>query len=403
MLKGFSANMPASLPSLIQDTQTLRGFCDTLVFDSDLPPFLTVDTEFIRERTYYPILCLIQVADAKQAVAIDPLAKDLDLAPFWELMARPDILKVFHAGRQDLEIFNQLTGSLPISVFDTQVAAMVCGFGEAASYEMLVKSILNKSIDKTSRFSDWSFRPLQNDQLTYALGDVIHLRPLYRWFVQALEKNQRQDWLGDEMQLLLKPETYDPDPQDLWKRLKSRKIQSLNPQALGLLKTLSIWREDLAKQKDLPRRHVLKDDLLVELAILKPQKIQDLERLRDPRGKETLENLPLEQLFEIVEAARNNPNKKDVLQKTATKLSDEESVLLDLLKVVLKYCAQQGGVAPKLLATSQDLERLVREDHPDIPMLKGWRFDLFGRDALAFKAGKRGFAYIQGKLTLCDL
>jgi len=394
--------MPKRPSALIQDTKTLRAFCQDLSFDPKLPPFLAIDTEFIRERTYYPILCLIQVADAKQAVAIDPLSPDLDLSPFWDVLYRQDILKVFHAGRQDLEIFNHLKGALPTPIFDTQLAAMVCGFGEAASYETLVNTILKKAIDKTSRFSDWSSRPLRDEQLTYALGDVIHLRPLYHWFAKALDKNQRIGWLTDEIGTLLKPETYTPDPEDLWKRIKSRQVQALNPKSLSLLKNLSIWRETLAKDKNLPRRHVLKDDLLVELAILKPTSLEDLDRLRDPKGRGVLEGLGVEGLFERVNRFKDQPapQAKEMVRK---RLSAEQTILLELLKVVLKQCAQQGGVAPKLLATTQDLERLVQEENPDIAALKGWRFDLFGKEALAFKAGEKGLAYRQGQVLLCPL
>ena len=401
-MKGLGADMSTTATSLIQCTSELQDFCTNIAFDPDSPPFIAVDTEFMRERTYYPILCLIQVADAKQAVAIDPLAPGLDLSPFFELLFRSDILKVFHAGRQDLEIFNHLTGNLPTPIFDTQLAAMVCGFGEAASYESLVKGILKKSIDKTSRFSDWSSRPLRKEQLTYALADVIHLRPLYRWFMKALNKNQRYEWLDKEMVTLLTPQTYTPDPSVLWKRIKSRQVQSLNPQSLGLLKKLSMWREEMAIAKNLPRRHVIKDDLLVELAILKPTETEDLNRLRDPRGKEALTGLPMDRLFEMVQQVQHNPMPK-AKEPERLHLSAQEAILLELLKIVLKHCAQKHNVAAKLLATTQDLERLVREAHPDIDALKGWRFELFGKEALAFKAGEKAFAFTNGKLTLCPL
>jgi ribonuclease D len=383
--------------TFIQDTASLRHFCETLVFEPDHPPFLTIDTEFIRERTYYPILCLIQVADAEKAIAIDPLSPTLDLAPFWEMLYRPDILKVFHASRQDIEIFRQLTGKIPEPLFDTQVAAMVCGFGESVSYENLVQTLLKINIDKTSRFSDWSFRPLREEQLAYALGDVIHLRQVYLCFSKTLEKNQRQAWLSDEMATLLRPETYEPNLDELWKRIKNRQVQSLNALSLALLKELSIWREDLAQQRNLPRRHVLKDDALVELAILKPTCKKDLERLRDPQVKGALKSVSLKTLFEKVKQLQSAPV-GNFVKLSKPKISSQHAVLLEFLKVLLKLCAEEAGVAPKLIANSQDLERLVKEDHPDIEALEGWRYELFGQEALAFKAGERGFSYEKGKL-----
>ncbi|MGL4371348.1 MAG: ribonuclease D [Alphaproteobacteria bacterium] len=387
---------------LIQDTASLHHFCENLVFEPDGPRFITVDTEFIRERTYYPILCLIQVADAEKAVAIDPLAAGLDLTAFWELIYRPDILKVFHACRQDIEIFRHLTGNIPQPLFDTQIAAMVCGFGESVSYETLVKDLLKHDLDKTARFSDWSSRPLRKEQLTYALGDVIHLRRLYHWFAKTLQKNQRQAWLGDEMAALLKPETYEPNLEDLWKRIKNKQVQSLNGPSLTLLKELSMWRETLAQQLDRPRRHVLKDDLLVELAILKPTCLEDLDRLRDPHGKADLKSLPFETLFEKVEQLQQAPT-TTLPKPSKPKVSSQHAILLEFLKLLLKLCADEAGVASKLIASPQDLLRIVREEKPDIPALEGWRYELFGKEALAFKAGEKGFAYIKGELCRYSL
>lgn len=385
---------------LIQDTSALQKFCQTVSFELDAPPFLAIDTEFIRERTYWPQLCLIQIADAKGAVAIDPLAPGIDLSPLVDILQNPKILKVFHSGRQDIEIFHLLTGKVPAPLFDTQVAAMVCGFGDCVSYESLVQAVLKKKVDKSSRLTDWSHRPLTPEQLTYALGDVIHLRKLYGWFHHKLQKNQRASWIGQEMSLLSNPETYQTPPERAWMRLKGGSIQSLKPLSFSVLKELAAFRESVAQEKNIPRRKVMRDEVLFELAIALPKTEEELKRLRGVTSSFPAE-MSAEKIVERIAALRQWPPEKweKALQSSNTTSSD--SGVIALLRLLLKVCSDESGVAQRLIAVSDDLEFLAREEGEFLlssPLLKGWRFDVFGKEALDLKAGQLALTVKNGKI-----
>ncbi|AKR55947.1 ribonuclease D [Youhaiella tibetensis] len=350
--------------------------------------FVTVDTEFLRETTYWPKLCLIQAATDDEAVLIDPLAPGLDLAPFLELMNNPAVVKVFHAARQDIEIFVKLTGQVPQNIFDTQVAASVCGFGDSVSYDNLVRSITNVDLDKSSRFTDWSARPLTDKQKLYALADVTHLRDIYKALRKQIEDTGRGAWVEDEMSVLRSIDTYVVQPDTAWERLK---LKINRPRDLAALKVLAGWREKRAQDTDQPRSRILKDDALYELAQQRPLSPEDFEKLRAvPRGfgrssaageimnlLKSVEALTKAQLPPMPERYRG-PSPKGAVG--------------DLLRVLLKAVSEQHGVATRIIATSDDIDAIVLDDEADVPALKGWRRKLFGDKALAVKHGRVGLA-----------
>ena len=350
--------------------------------------FVTVDTEFLRETTYWPKLCLIQAATDDEAVLIDPLAPGLDLAPFLELMNNPAVVKVFHAARQDIEIFVKLTGQVPQNIFDTQVAASVCGFGNSVSYDNLVRSITNVDLDKSSRFTDWSARPLTDKQKLYALADVTHLRDIYKALRKQIEDTGRGAWVEDEMSVLRSIDTYVVQPDTAWERLK---LKINRPRDLAALKVLAGWREKRAQDTDQPRSRILKDDALYELAQQRPLTPEDFEKLRAvPRGfgrssaageimnlLKSVEALTKAQLPPMPERYRG-PSPKGAVG--------------DLLRVLLKAVSEQHGVATRIIATSDDIDAIVLDDEADVPALKGWRRKLFGDKALAVKHGRVGLA-----------
>jgi len=350
--------------------------------------FVTVDTEFLRETTYWPKLCLIQAATDDEAVLIDPLAPGLDLAPFLELMNNPAVVKVFHAARQDIEIFVKLTGQVPQNIFDTQVAASVCGFGDSVSYDNLVRSITNVDLDKSSRFTDWSARPLTDKQKLYALADVTHLRDIYKALRKQIEDTGRGAWVEDEMSVLRSIDTYVVQPDTAWERLK---LKINRPRDLAALKVLAGWREKRAQDTDQPRSRILKDDALYELAQQRPLTPEDFEKLRAvPRGfgrssaageimnlLKSVEALTKAQLPPMPERYRG-PSPKGAVG--------------DLLRVLLKAVSEQHGVATRIIATSDDIDAIVLDDEADVPALKGWRRKLFGDKALAVKHGRVGLA-----------
>jgi len=365
---------------IITTNQDLLDLCTQL----QTHDYVTVDTEFMRESTYWPDLCLIQIASDAQEAIIDPLADGLDLAPLFDLMNNPNVLKVFHAARQDIEIFHKLSGKIPAPIFDSQVAAMVCGFGEQVSYSMLVKKITNQELDKSSRFTDWAKRPLSDKQLKYAIGDVTHLRDIYKKLKKDLERNNRAAWLEEEMRTLTSSETYCIEPKDAWKRLKMR-VKSRR--ALGLLVELAEWREALAQKANIPRGRVLKDDALFDIANQAPQNVKELGQLRtvsegfarSDKGK---------QVLEAVKRGKNKDIEDIPPLKKGTPLDAQAMAVCELLRVLLKAVAAKNGVAPKMIATANDLERLALSDTAKIQALKGWRYDLFGKDALRIKHGE---------------
>ena len=382
---------------MITDNKALVDFCQRLSRES----FITVDTEFMRERTYWPQLCLIQVASATEAFAIDPLAPGLDLAPLYAVFADTAVLKVFHAARQDLEIFLQLAGVLPIPLFDTQVAAMVCGFGDSIGYEPLAAQLAGARIDKSMRFTDWSIRPLSEKQVKYALADVTHLRVIYEKLVDKLKANNRASWLDDEMAELTAPGTYRVEPEEAWRRLKPR---TGNAKFLNILKELAAWREREAQERDIPRQRILRDEAVMEIAANHPTTVAELARTRG-LGKGLAEGKMGAAILAAVTRGIALP------EDQAPRLPDRVEVprglgpVVELLKVLLKMKCDQHDVAQKLLAGSSDIDAIAADDNADVPALKGWRRELFGEDALRLKHGGVGLAFCTDgrKLRLIDL
>ena len=374
----------------ITTTGDLHALCKELA----VHPFVTVDTEFMREQTYWPQLCLIQLAAPGAEAVVDPLAPAIDLGPFYELLADERVTKVFHAARQDIEIAYAKTGAVPKPVFDTQVAAMVCGFGESISYVNLVKRITGADLDKSSRFTDWSRRPLSDKQLTYAIGDVTHLRDVYKALCKEIDNSGRMSWVGEEMALLTDPATYDADPERAWQRLK---LRVKGKKSLAVLMELAAWRERVAQAQDVPRGRVLRDEALYDIANQMPSNTEGLGQLR------TLSDgfARSSRAKEIVDAVhRGLARDMKALPKVdrGEPLSAEATATLELLKVLLRAAAAEHRVAPRLIADSEDLERLATENEPDILALKGWRRQLFGEDALRLKRGELALTLVGGEV-----
>ena len=368
-------------------TQALSEFCA----EARRHPYVTVDTEFLRERTYYSKLCLVQLAmpgtSTENAVLVDPLADGMSLQPLYDLFEDLSVVKVFHAARQDLEIFFLDAGVFPKPLFDTQVAAMVCGFGEQVGYETLVKRIARQGLDKSSRFTDWSRRPLSEAQRSYAIGDVTHLRQIYEYLAQNLQESGRSHWVEEELEILLSPETYRITPQDAWKRVKTR---THSPRYLAIVRELAAFREHIAQSQNIPRNRVFKDDALVELASSKPKSMEDLGRsrllLREARKGDIAKGI-LEAVARGVAAPGDDLPKPD---KSRDKLQVNPA-LADLLRVLLKAKTESVGVAAKLVAPSSDLDAIAAGMR-DVPALKGWRKEVFGRDALRLCDGEIALA-----------
>ena len=377
---------------VITTTPELQKLCETLAASD----YVTVDTEFLREQTFWPQLCLIQLAGPDAEAIVDPLADGLDLAPFYKLMADQSVLKVFHAARQDIEIVFVKTGVVPAPVFDTQVAAMVCGFGESISYVNLVKRISGADIDKSSRFTDWSRRPLSDKQLVYALGDVTHLRDVYAALKKDLDATDRAHWLAEEMSTLTNSETYDTDPEKAWQRLKLR-VKS--KKSLAVLVELAAWRERLAQSQDVPRGRILRDDALYDIANQMPVTAEALGQLRtlsDGFGR----SQRARELVDVVKAGLARDIKTLPKLERGDALSAEATATLELLKVLLKAAAAEHRVAPRLIADSEALEMLATEAEPDIPALHGWRRKLFGEDALRLKRGELALTLVKGEVRV---
>lgn len=363
----------------ITTNDALADFCARLA----TAPFITVDTEFMRETTYWPKLCLIQAASPTDAAIIDPLAEGLDLEPFLDLMRDPKILKVFHAARQDTEIFVKL-GAMPKPMFDTQVAAMAAGFGDQVSYEALVRQMLRQEVDKGSRFTDWSRRPLSEAQLVYALGDVTHLAALYPKLRDRLQKEDRLDWVRAEMEDLTDPALYDTDPEKAWKRLKPKKFSA---KYLAPFIATAVWRERAAQERDQPRGRILKDEAIDEIAAQAPTDPDAFNRLRSvPKGFGA-SRLGLELSAELKRVMADPEAHAPKLERPAHNQPAPPSVV-ELLKVLLKAKSDNAGVATKLIANVADLEKIALDDAADVDALKGWRRQLFGEDALKLKRGE---------------
>lgn len=384
--------MPMDL-KVVTDTQDLAAICRAYA----AAPYVTVDTEFMRERTYWPVLCLVQLgrprfegesdeAWAREgAVIIDPLADGISLDPLFELMADQNVLKVFHAARQDVEIFHNLAGAVPVPLYDTQVAAMVCGYGDQVGYETLVRKIVNASLDKSSRFTDWSRRPLSEKQLHYAVGDVTHLREIYEALSERVARAERTKWVAEEMNILTDPATYVTEPADAWKRLKMR-----NPNAKlhATASALAAWREQEAQRRNVPRNRIIKDDAIMELAASRPNTVEGLNKsrllTRDNRSGDAATGILAAIAAAQSGAGPDMPNPKDSVRPNAG-----QTALAELLRTLLRAKAADADVAPRLIASTADLDRLAIEAKPEnLAALQGWRREVFGEDALRLKRGE---------------
>src|SRR6266851_5031028 len=380
---------------LIADTKTLAEFCAR----QHGAEFVAIDTEFMRERTYWPILCVVQVAGPDEAVAIDALAPGIDLAPLLALMSDAGILKVFHAARQDLEIFFQLSGQVPRPVFDTQVAAMVCGFGDSVSYETLAKRLAGASLDKASRFTDWAHRPLTTRQIEYALADVVHLRTVYERLQGLLAKNGRTGWFAEEMADLVDPAIYRSEPGEAWRRFRLR--GRADQRFLGVLRAIAAWREEAAQQRDLPRGRIMRDEAILEIAAHGPKSIESLARTRS-LGKGVAEGKLGREILEAVAQGLADPDPPPAI---AAKAEAPPGIgpLIELLRVLLKQRCEDFQVAQKLVASADDLESIAADDGAPIRALHGWRREVFGRDALALKHGELALTAGKNRIELVPL
>ena len=381
--------------SLITDTQALSALCSAI----SRAPYVAVDTEFMRERTYWPKLCLVQIAGGgregpgSEVGGIDALAPGIDLSPLFRLLADEKVLKVFHAARQDLEIFHHLTGALPHPVFDTQVAAMVCGFGDSVSYENLVANLTKSRIDKSSRFTDWALRPLSERQIAYAISDVVHLREVYEKLQRKLHANGRELWIEEEMAVLIDPAIYLADPGQAYRRIKAR---SSNPRFLAVLRELAAWRETEARRRDLPRSRVVRDEALVEIAHHQPRAVDELARTRG-FSRKLADGRDGEALLKAVARGMAVPESEAPEPETRAELPRGVESLAELLKVLLKMRCEEFDVAQKLVASSADLEEIAAlGDRASMPALHGWRRELFGNDALRLRRGEIALA-VTGK------
>ena len=379
--------------SLITTSEDLAAVCSRLARH----PFITVDTEFLRETTFWPKLCVIQLASDDEAVAIDALAEGLDLAPVFELMANPAIVKVFHAARQDVEIVWNLAKMVPAPLFDTQVAAMVCGFGDQVSYGELVQSVCKIPVDKSSRFTDWSRRPLSEAQITYALADVTHLRDVYRWLSARLEKTGRTSWLADEMQTLTSASTYEQHPDNAWERLRNR---ARKPRDLAVLMEIAAWREREAQSRDVPRSRVLKDDIMIEIALAAPRTADLLGQLRSfPRGMERSRS-GADLLAAVERGIARDPKTLPRIERE--RRSNGGGATVELLKVLLRQVSERHGVAAKMIATVDDLEAIASDDRANVAAMAGWRRELFGAKALELKHGRLALTVEEGKVVTLE-
>ena len=366
--------------TLITETSKLIDACERFSRDS----FLAIDTEFMRERTYYPQLCLIQIAGKDEAVTVDALATEINLDPILDLMANHKIMKVFHACRQDMEIFFNLNRRIPFPVFDTQIGAMVCGYGESVGYDKLVRQITGVQIDKSSRFTDWSHRPLSKQQLNYALSDVTHLRTVYESLLNQLEKNGRINWLNEEFQNVLNPKTYDIPLDQIWKRLK---IKNGRPKFLILVRELCGFREKEAQNRNIPRNRVIRDDVLLDIAARSPSSSVDLAKVRS-LSTQFAEGRLGKSILRVVAEASNIPESDAPQLEKLNKTKPQKPALIELLKVLLKHKSEDNNVAQKLIASTADLEAIAENDNANVLALNGWRKDVFGDDALLLKSGK---------------
>jgi ribonuclease D len=365
--------------NLITNTRSLNDFCASLKNEK----FLAVDTEFMREKTYYPQLCLIQVAGEKAAAAIDPLAPDIDLKQLYELLSDPSMLKVFHACRQDMEIFYHAAKSVISPIFDTQIAAMVCGYGESVSYESLVNKTLGIAVDKSSRFTDWSRRPLTDKQLAYAIDDVVHLREVYTALSKQLSATGRTEWIKDEIKPLLNPSIYDVDPDEVWRKLRSR---NSSPRYLAYLQAAAKWRELKARERNVPRSRIMKDEIVTEIANAKPKNPAELQTIRG--FYMTIPAAAYGSLFAALKEVDSLPSSAYPRLPARPQFSAYVEELVDLLRLLLKRCANDNQIVPRIIADKEELELLASGQRDNLQVLQGWRHEIFGEKAVQLLAGK---------------
>lgn len=393
MLKtDLSTPAPQTVVTL-ETTLDLAAFCNRMASEK----FITVDTEFLRETTYYPKLCLIQIAGADEAVLIDPMAQGIDLAPFFELMANPQVLKVFHAARQDFEILIQLSGAVPTPVIDTQIAAMVCGFGDQVGYEAIVRKLVGASIDKSSQFTDWSRRPLTSKQALYAVSDVTHLRVVYEKLQAQLHDTGREGWLNDEIETLTSPETYRVEPEESYKRIKAR-IQ--NKKQFGVLISIAAWREREAQTRNVPRGRILKDEALAEIAIQMPQKPESINELRLVSKGTANSTMGAAILKAVAHGLARDPKSIPDFKGRGDEMSAAQQAAAEVLKLALKVACETENVAPKLLASASEIDAVAIDDNANVPLLHGWRREVFGNMALDIKHGKACIGMENGRAVL---
>ncbi len=386
------SRFPAAM-ELITTTESLARLCAALGGDS----FIAVDTEFMRETTYWPDLCLIQLAGETHNGLIDPLAPDLDLTPFFELMNNAAVLKVFHSARQDIEIMVHRSGVVPHPVFDTQIAAMVCGFGDQVGYEAIVRRLAKVQIDKSSRFTDWSRRPLTEKQLAYALSDVTHLRIDYEKLKAQLDRTGREPWLREEMEILANPATYRTEPEDAWKRIK---VRLRSKKQLGVLMAVAAWREREALKKNVPRSRIIKDDAVVEIAMQMPQTREALAQLRAlPRGQ-AASRAGDAILKAVAEGLATDPKSFPSLDHRRDEGSEQTQAAAEILKLALKVVCESENLAPKLVANTSDIEAVAEDDNADVPLMHGWRREVFGKLALDLKHGRAVIGFQNGRARI---
>jgi ribonuclease D len=384
---------PTASTQLIATTSELAAICSRMAAH----PFVTVDTEFLRETTYYPLLCVAQMASPDEAVVVDALATGIDLAPFYALMADEKVMKVFHAARQDIEIVWHAAKLIPHPIFDTQVAAMVLGYGDSISYDQLVQRITGDALDKSHRFTDWTRRPLSDAQLAYAISDVTHLRDVYLALVEDLKQRGRADWVEDEMGVLTSPDTYRMEPENAWQRLKTRVRK---PKELAVLIEVAAWREREAQSRDVPRARILKDEVIADIAVQAPTTTEKLKHLRSlPKGFER--SRWGEAIVSAVARGLDRDMKTLPLQ-SRTQPATNGAAVVELLKVLLRMISERHHVAAKVIATVDDLERIAADDNAKVPALGGWRHELFGEKALALKHGKLALAIEKGKVATVE-
>jgi ribonuclease D len=365
---------------IIKTQDELNAICAELAAQ----PYITIDTEFLRDKTFYSKLCLVQLAGPDvDAVAVDPIAYDLDMAPLNDLLHNENVLKVFHAARQDLEIFYQMNGKVPTPIFDSQVAAMVCGYGDSIAYNKLVQDITGQALAKNAQFTDWSRRPLTDKQLTYALNDVIYLRDVYESLAKRLENQGRDHWVKQEMEILTNPDTYEMPIETIWKRVK---IRSDKPEVLAVLRDLATWREEIARRKDIPRGRIMKDDALADIAVYMPKDIEGLSRIRNV-PKDIAKGATGKKLISIIASARKTDKSTWPKAERKAPFPREAVPILEMLKLLLKINCAQEDVATKLVANVSDLEDIAVHQTPSCNAMKGWRFEVFGADAMALKNG----------------